>query len=240
MVAERYIKNIGWISEEDQANLLTKSIAVIGCGGNGGYILESLARLGVKRLVFFDGDNFELSNINRQRFMQSDEHDKGCYKAALTEYYLHSINPTIMLQPYCFHFKPEHINLIEDCDMIVLAFDNSTNEIKAIRESLIPLIQKGIPIIDQACDDQGAWVHIVTARSLELYARDTAGWNLVNPKISRGYQPGYLCMIAAAMTVSEIQKYFAMSRSPALGQKIVWNIHTMEMHRLDADYGWLY
>lgn len=239
MVAERYIKNIGWISEEDQANLLTKSIAVIGCGGNGGYILESLARLGVKRLVFFDGDNFTDSNINRQRFMESDEHDSGCYKAALAEYHLQMINRTVHLEPYCRYFTPSDISIIEDCDLIVLAID-SGHEIKAVREALIPLIEKGIPVLDQACTDYGAWVHIVTSRSIPMYNEDTAGWEKVNPDVARGYQPGYLCMMAAAMAVSEIQKYFSMSRSPALGQKIVFDIHKMEIHRQDAKYGWLY
>ena len=43
-----------------------KTVLVVGCGGLGGYVIEELARLGVKRLVLFDGDTFCESNMNRQ------------------------------------------------------------------------------------------------------------------------------------------------------------------------------
>ena len=60
-------KNLGKnFNLQDQKILNNQIVTVIGCGGNGGYIIEFLARLGVKKLILFDGDNFELSNINRQ------------------------------------------------------------------------------------------------------------------------------------------------------------------------------
>lgn len=68
-VNERYKNNIDCIFTNDhQKLLLTKNISVIGCGGQGGYTLEFLARLGVKSLHFWDGDKFEYSNLNRQNF----------------------------------------------------------------------------------------------------------------------------------------------------------------------------
>ena len=66
---ERYRQNIGdRFPEEIQNVCLTKTVAIVGAGGIGGYIIEHFARLGVKKIIIFDGDNFELSNINRQRF----------------------------------------------------------------------------------------------------------------------------------------------------------------------------
>ena len=41
-------------------------VAVFGVGGVGGYICESLARVGVGQLDIIDGDRVTLSNINRQ------------------------------------------------------------------------------------------------------------------------------------------------------------------------------
>ena len=64
---KNYIKNIDEIFTQNlQHLLLTKNISVIGCGGQGGYILEYLIRLGVKSIRFWDGDIYEETNLNRQ------------------------------------------------------------------------------------------------------------------------------------------------------------------------------
>ena len=63
----RYQKNIDEIfTQELQNKLLQKNIGVIGCGAIGGYILEYLSRLGVNSISFWDGDIYEISNLNRQ------------------------------------------------------------------------------------------------------------------------------------------------------------------------------
>lgn len=63
----RYQKNIDEIfTQELQNKLLQKNIGVIGCGAIGGYILEYLSRLGVNSISFWDGDVYEISNLNRQ------------------------------------------------------------------------------------------------------------------------------------------------------------------------------
>lgn len=41
---------------------------MVGIGGLGGHLLESLARAGVGHITACDGDSFEPSNLNRQRF----------------------------------------------------------------------------------------------------------------------------------------------------------------------------
>ena len=41
-------------------------ILVIGLGGVGGYALESIARLDVKKITIVDADKIDVSNINRQ------------------------------------------------------------------------------------------------------------------------------------------------------------------------------
>ena len=42
------------------------SVLVVGCGGLGGFVIEGLARLGIKNLFLMDGDSFCESNMNRQ------------------------------------------------------------------------------------------------------------------------------------------------------------------------------
>ena len=63
---ERYIRNLGALTEEECALLRTKTVFVAGCGGLGGYLIEMLLRIGVGEIRAADGDVFEASNLNRQ------------------------------------------------------------------------------------------------------------------------------------------------------------------------------
>ena len=63
---ERYIRNLGALTEKECTLLHTKTVFVAGCGGLGGYLIEMLLRLGVGTIRAADGDTFEASNMNRQ------------------------------------------------------------------------------------------------------------------------------------------------------------------------------
>jgi len=62
----RYLRNFGTLGWEGQARLLHATVAIIGAGGLGGWIVEGLARMGVGHLIVVDGDVFEDNNLNRQ------------------------------------------------------------------------------------------------------------------------------------------------------------------------------
>lgn len=47
-------------------NLTNKVILVLGLGGVGGYVTESLARCGIGNLILVDYDKVDITNINRQ------------------------------------------------------------------------------------------------------------------------------------------------------------------------------
>lgn len=66
MLPIRYQRNLGTVGWEGQAKLLRSTVAVVGAGGLGGWIIEGLARMGVGRLVVIDADVFEENNLNRQ------------------------------------------------------------------------------------------------------------------------------------------------------------------------------
>ena len=59
-------RNIGWVTEDEQAALRGKRVAVAGLGGVGGSHLLTLARLGVGAAHIADFDTFEIENFNRQ------------------------------------------------------------------------------------------------------------------------------------------------------------------------------
>ncbi len=59
-------RNIGWITEQEQAYLSSKRIAIAGLGGVGGAHLLTLIRLGITKFNIADFDSFEVHNFNRQ------------------------------------------------------------------------------------------------------------------------------------------------------------------------------
>jgi molybdopterin/thiamine biosynthesis adenylyltransferase len=61
-----FSRNLGWVTEAEQAQLRSKHIAIAGLGGVGGSHLLTLVRLGIERFHISDLDVFELANFNRQ------------------------------------------------------------------------------------------------------------------------------------------------------------------------------
>ena len=55
---EPFIRNRGSLTHEQQLILQESHVAVIGCGGLGGYVIEELVRIGIGRLMVYDPDNF--------------------------------------------------------------------------------------------------------------------------------------------------------------------------------------
>ena len=51
------------IGKENVTDLFNKSVLVLGCGGVGGYVIESLARSNIGTLIIVDFDTIELTCI---------------------------------------------------------------------------------------------------------------------------------------------------------------------------------
>ena len=79
---ERYLRNLGALTEEEMALLRTRRVCVVGCGGLGGSILELLLRLGVVAVTVIDGDRFEASNLNRQMLCTVEDLGRSKAEAA--------------------------------------------------------------------------------------------------------------------------------------------------------------
>ena len=113
----RYQRNIPALSEAECALLRGKTIAVIGCGGLGGYLMEYLARIGVGCIRCVDGDVFEESNLNRQ--LLSSVSLLGAGKAQVAADRIADINPDIQVQ--AFPVFLDAANVSESC--VILAKD---------------------------------------------------------------------------------------------------------------------
>lgn len=59
-------RNWGFVSEEEQRRLGSVRVAVAGCGGDGGLVVETLVRLGVRSFALADPEAFAVENLNRQ------------------------------------------------------------------------------------------------------------------------------------------------------------------------------
>ena len=64
--SEAFSRNIGWVTDQEQAILRNKRVAIAGMGGVGGIHLLTLARLGIGAFHIADFDVFDLVNFNRQ------------------------------------------------------------------------------------------------------------------------------------------------------------------------------
>lgn len=122
-MTQRYQRNQDIISKDQQAILAKKKVAVVGCGGLGGFVIEELARLGVGHLVLIDGDKFEETNLNRQLF--SSEDNLGEHKAIATKIQLESINSMIKITANpCFFNKINGQTLLAGCDLVMDCMDS--------------------------------------------------------------------------------------------------------------------
>ena len=126
---KRYIKNFDSLSEFEQEIIKQKNILVIGLGGLGGFVLDSLARLGVNKIKLIDFDNFDITNLNRQ--LLSTEKNIGLSKVLEGKKYINSINSLIDVEIFNYKFEEccfktifEDIDIVFDCcDNIITKFN---------------------------------------------------------------------------------------------------------------------
>ena len=119
----RYGRNKKTLSDEDQLKLAASSVAIVGCGGLGGYIAEELARIGVGRLVLIDGDRLEVSNLNRQ--IMATELNIGQWKVEATQERLRSVNSEVHIEVVRGWFEEDKgPELFREVDLVCDALDS--------------------------------------------------------------------------------------------------------------------
>ena len=101
--------------------LNNKTVLVLGLGGVGGYVTESLARCGIGHLILIDYDIVDISNINRQIIALHSNIGKkktDCFKERIKD-----INPKCIVDTLDIFYGEEtkdlifnqHIDYIIDC-----------------------------------------------------------------------------------------------------------------------------
>ena len=103
-----FSRNLGLVSEEEQARLRNTRIALAGCGGAGSAHAHALARLGIGRFHVADPDTFSLSNVHRQLGARSSTLGRG--KATAMEEAILEINPEATAKVYAEGIHEENID----------------------------------------------------------------------------------------------------------------------------------
>ena len=142
---ERYIRNLGALTEQECAQLRAKTVFVAGCGGLGGYLIEMFLRLGVGAIRAADGDVFEASNLNRQ--LLSSARNLGRSKAEAAKDRAAEVNPDVRFTAIpAFLTEENAAELIQGCDAVLDALDS----IPARRILARACAEAGIPMIHGA------------------------------------------------------------------------------------------
>lgn len=119
---ERYERNFSSISKEEQKLLSNISVAIIGLGGLGGYVLENLVRLGVKNFNLIDKDVFDKSNLNRQ--ILSTEKSLNKEKAVEALKRALEIDSQVKAKVYCEKLDETSSQMLEGVDIVVDCLDS--------------------------------------------------------------------------------------------------------------------
>lgn len=139
---QRYTRNRQTISEQDQLKLASSTVAIVGCGGLGGYIAEELTRLGAGHLILIDADHLEVSNLNRQ--IMANEQNLGEWKVEAAQKRLHSINSEVKVNLVKEWFDENNgEDLLRNVDLVCDALDTLSARValeRVCHKINIPLI----------------------------------------------------------------------------------------------------
>jgi len=126
--------------------LSTKSVLVIGAGGLGGPALLALAAAGVGRLLLFDDDAVETSNLNRQPLF--GEAELGRRKAAAAGERLRRLHPLVRIEAEDRRFDAgSAAEAVRSADVVVDGSDNFATKFLASDAAISgrrPLVHGGV------------------------------------------------------------------------------------------------
>ncbi|MCF7936398.1 MAG: HesA/MoeB/ThiF family protein [Synergistales bacterium] len=144
-VPERYSRNMGTLKPEGQLRLLRSRVAVIGCGGLGGSVVELAARAGIGSLVLVDGDRFAESNLNRQ--LLCTEAQLGRPKATAARERVEALNSMVAAEAHVTWLSEDNApGLLAGCHAAVDCLDSNS----ARRILFAAAAGAGIPVVHGA------------------------------------------------------------------------------------------
>jgi len=218
----RYQSNREAISVRQQLTLFRSSVAVVGCGGLGGYIIEELARLGIGRILAIDPDVFEEHNLNRQILSTVSLLGKPKVYAAFER--VGEINPAvtvIMLRHYLT--KENGQVMLRGTNLVIDALDTIPARLQladVCHAMAIPLIHGSI----------GGWYgQLATQMPGEETVRKIFSLYPVEKGIEKDLgNPSFMPAVIASMQVAEACKIFLNKDAVLRGRMLSLNLMDMD------------
>lgn len=119
------------IGKENIQKLQNTTVAVLGLGGVGSFVVEGLARAGIGSFVLVDEDTIDITNINRQLLATHQTIDIP--KVDVAKQRILDINPKAKIKTYQQFFMPDTEGIIDNTiDYIVDAVDTVTAKIELV------------------------------------------------------------------------------------------------------------
>ena len=161
----RYLRSLGTVGWEGQIKLLQATVAVVGLGGLGGYIVEGLARAGVGRLILVDPDAFIEHNLNRQ--ILGTEANLGVPKVEAARARVAEINSAVEVITHAVKASAENLpQLLKGADVVVDALDRLPSRL-VLQDAAQSL---GIPMVHGAIGGMTGQVMTILPGDEGLYA----------------------------------------------------------------------
>jgi len=131
------------LGPEALERLRGRRVAVFGLGGVGGHAAEAMVRCGVGALSLIDGDEYALSNLNRQLFATGETIGMPKVQAAAER--LRQINPQVELETYHLAYTSETAGQLDFTryDYILDAIDMVTGKLAIIERAY----RENIPVV---------------------------------------------------------------------------------------------
>lgn len=140
---DRFSRTELLIGPEGIKRLKNSTVAIFGLGGVGSFTAESLARVGIGRLILVDHDRISLTNLNRQ--LVALESTIGQLKVEVMKERISQINPEAQVETFPeFYGEEKREKLIrDDYSYIVDAIDTVSAKLDLVKTSL----NRGIPVV---------------------------------------------------------------------------------------------
>ena len=136
-----------------QAALDDLSVGVIGGGGLGSWFTFGAAKKGVGRIVIYDGDKAETSNLNRQLLTPRDIGRNKALAVARNTARSAYLGSRIAAVPHFFQAAVER-GLVQDCDVVFCGVDNDETRVFVSRYYL------GTPVVFAAVSRDASYGYV--------------------------------------------------------------------------------
>lgn len=145
---ERLARLVAAFGEQAAARLSDATVAVIGAGGTGSIVIETLARAGVGKLILVDPDHVSPSNLERLHGGVPQDAERKRPKVEVARRHILSINPDCRVEAYYGSLPhPDIVDAVVEADVALGCTDQQHSRLSlsdlAVRY-LLPSIDCGV------------------------------------------------------------------------------------------------